>query len=109
MDIEKKRQREQATVRQIVRIYCRGHHHVVGPGGQLCPDCEAIAAYAASRIAGCPRMAVKTFCSVCPIHCYARPQQEQVLRIMRYGGPRMLLHHPLLTLQHMLLDWWSHH
>ena len=109
MDTEKKRQQERMVVLQIIGHYCQGHHHRHLPGESLCPDCQQIADYAAARIMHCPRMEQKTFCSVCPIHCYARPQQEQILRIMRYGGPRMLLHHPLMALHHMLLGWQTRH
>ena len=105
MKVEWKRQEERKTVREIVKIYCRGHHHDREAGHELCPDCEAIAAYADIRITKCPRMAVKTFCSVCPIHCYAKPQRELILTIMRYSGPRMLLHHPLMALRHILIQW----
>ena len=89
MDTEKKRQQERMVVLQIIGLYCQGHHHRHLPGEPLCPDCQQIADYA--------------------IHCYARPQQEQILRIMRYGGPRMLLHHPLMALHHMLLGWQTRH
>ena len=53
----------------------------------------------------CRSMEVKSFCSVCPIHCYAPARRQEIQTIMRYGGPRMLLHHPLMTLHHMMLSW----
>ena len=109
MKVEWKRQEERKTVREIVKIYCRGHHHDREAGHELCPDCEAIAAYADIRITKCPRMAVKTFCSVCPIHCYAKPQRELILTIMRYSGLRMLWHHPLMALRHILIQWRTRH
>jgi len=109
MQVEWKRSEERKTVREIVKIYCRGHHHVRESGHELCPDCEAIAAYADIRIAKCPRMAAKTFCSVCPIHCYAKPQRELILAIMRYSGPRMLWHHPIMAIRHILIQWRTRH
>ena len=48
-------------------------------------------------------MAEKTFCSACPIHCYKPEMREKIRTVMRYGGPRMLLYHPMMTLRHMLL------
>ena len=95
MDVEKKRQQEQETVAEIIAIYCRAHH---GRREGLCPQCESLARYAEARIAACPRMAVKSFCSVCPVHCYAPARRQEIQAVMRYGGPRMLLHHPLMTL-----------
>ena len=102
MDFEKKRQQEQETVAEIIAIYCRAHH---GRREGLCPQCESLARYAEARIAACPRMAVKSFCSVCPVHCYAPARRQEIQAVMRYGGPRMLLHHPLMTLRHMMLGW----
>ena len=102
MDVEKKRQQEQETVAEIIAIYCRAHH---GRREGLCPQCESLARYAEARIAACPRMAVKSFCSVCPVHCYAPARRQEIQAVMRYGGPRMLLHHPLMTLRHMMLGW----
>lgn len=104
VDVEKKRQRERDTVREIIKIYCHGHHHERN-GAEFCPDCQKIADYADARIAKCPRMDIKTFCNVCPIHCYAPQERAQIRRIMAYSGPRMLLHHPLMTLRHMLIQW----
>ena len=47
---------------------------------------------------------VKSFCSVCPVHCYSKDMRAQVREVMRYSGPRMLLHYPLTTLRHMWID-----
>ena len=84
MDVEKKRQREQETVAKIIEIYCHDHH---GKRSGLCPECEELAHYAEARITACPRMEVKSFCSVCPIHCYAPARRQEIQTIMRYGGP----------------------
>ena len=102
-DVEKKRQQECQTVSEILALYCRHHHE--RQGKRLCPVCQELEAYALERIRRCPRMAEKTFCSVCPIHCYAPSKRQQILAVMRYGGWRMLFHHPLMTLRHMYLTW----
>lgn len=109
MDVERKRQEERETVREIMKLYCHGHKHLREQGKELCPSCLELAAYADVRIGKCPRMEVKTFCSVCPIHCYAQPEQERIQEIMRYGGPRMLLHHPIMALRHMFIQWRTRH
>lgn len=109
MDIERKRREERETVREIMKLYCHGNGHRREPGQELCPDCQRLADYTDVRISRCPRMAIKTFCSVCPIHCYAKPEQERIQEIMRYGGPRMLLHHPLMALRHIFIQWRTRH
>ncbi len=92
MDTEKKRQLEMEVMKTIIGIYCRGHHHVNRCAASesepsLCPDCRRLLTYARSRIAACPRMKVR--------------------EVMRWSGPRMLLHHPLMTLHHMWIDYRS--
>lgn len=107
MDTEAKRQEEMATMREILAIYCRGHRHEAGQGGTLCPNCNALLAYALQRIEKCPRMEEKTFCAVCPIHCYGKEERARIKAVMRYVGPRMILYHPIMTLRHMLIEWRS--
>lgn len=109
MDTEKKRRQEQKIVQEIIRIYCHGHHHPRPAGEDLCADCRRVAIYADERILHCPRMEIKTFCSACPVHCYAPKMRKKMQEVMAYGGPRMLLHHPLLTLRHIWIQWRTRH
>ena len=112
MNTEKKRQLEMEVMSMMIAIYCRGHHHThrtadATDTSDLCPDCRRLLTYARSRIAACPRMDVKSFCSACPVHCYSHEMREKVREVMRWSGPRMLLHHPLMTLHHMWIDYRS--
>ncbi|MCR5756628.1 MAG: nitrous oxide-stimulated promoter family protein [Selenomonas sp.] len=109
IDVEKKRREEVQTVREIIKIYCRGHKHKRNPGDTLCRDCQFMADYALQRLEKCPRMDIKTFCSVCPIHCYGQQEAAKIKEIMRYGGPRMLFVHPLMALRHILIEWRTRH
>jgi hypothetical protein len=93
-------QRETDTVRKMIALYCRAHH--VPQDGDLCPDCQALADYAAQRVVRCPFGAGKPTCANCPVHCYAPEQREDIRRVMRYASPRMLLHHPILAVLHLL-------
>ncbi len=92
-------ERERHTIQVMMGIYCRGHHR---PQETLCPECQALWNYAGQRIDKCPFQADKPTCAKCPIHCYKPAMREQVRRVMRYAGPRMMLYHPLLTLRHYL-------
>lgn len=98
MNLEKKRLREQATVTRMVAIYCRAHH-----GSSLCPDCQALADYARRRSQECPKLAEKTFCLYCSSPCYGPKEREQIRRVMKYSGPRLLWHQPILSLKHLLV------
>jgi hypothetical protein len=92
-------QRERHTIGVMIEIYCRGHHH---SDAGLCTDCLALHDYAMARIDKCPYQADKPTCAKCPIHCYKPAMREQVRGVMRYAGPRMMIYHPVLTIQHYL-------
>ena len=97
---EKKRRQEKETVGLMIELYCRGNHGT--PKGQLCPDCAVLRDYADARVDHCPHMATKTFCSVCKTHCYKPEMREQIRQVMRWSGPRMLFHHPVLAVRHLV-------
>jgi len=109
INVEKKRQEELETVKEIIKIYCKGHKHKRTSAEDLCPDCQSMADYALLRLEKCPRMEIKTFCSVCPIHCYGKQEAAKIKEIMRYGGPRMLFVHPLMALRHIFIEWRTRH
>lgn len=110
MDTEKKRAMEADVMSEMIAIYCRGQGHTnrtpaADGAPALCPDCRRLLDYARDRIIRCPRMDVKSFCSACPVHCYSRDMREQVRAVMRWSGPRMLLHRPIMTLHHIWIDY----
>lgn len=100
---EKKRQREQYVVEEMIRLYCRRNHpkeHRQRDG--LCPECRELADYAKARSQKCPFMETKTFCANCKVHCYQPQMREGIRKVMRFSGPRMLLHHPVLAVWHLI-------
>ena len=92
--------REAKTLTAMVGLYCHGHHG--SPRGQPCTDCQDLLDYALFRLSKCPFWAGKPTCARCPIHCYKPAQREQIKIVMRHSGPRMLLHHPVLAVLHLL-------
>ena len=44
----------------------------------------------------------KTFCSVCKTHCYKPEMRQRIREVMRWSGPRMLFHHPVLAVRHLV-------
>lgn len=95
---------ERKTVKKMVVLYCRHHHGIVPSlsGRQLCPSCRELLDYATIRIDTCRFGAEKPACSVCSSHCYQPAFREQIRRIMRYSGPRMLFYHPLTALVYLI-------
>ena len=98
--IEKKRQREKEAVSLMIALYCHGLHGT--KRGALCPECAALDEYAQSRSDRCPFMATKTFCANCRVHCYKPEMRGKIREVMRYSGPRMMLHHPVMAVRHVI-------
>ena len=99
-DTEKKREKEKKVVREMIRLYCHDLHH--SERGCLCKECEELADYAVMRCDKCPFMENKTFCSNCKVHCYEPKKREQIRKVMRYAGPRMIFHHPVMAIHHVV-------
>ena len=97
--IESKRAREKRTVAWMIRLYCKKKH---GAKNGLCSDCEALTQYAMMRSDKCPFMETKTFCSNCRVHCYKPDMREKIRAVMRFSGPRMIFHHPVMAIRHVI-------
>ena len=98
MDVQSKREREKETVSLMISIYCRKKHG----SKTLCPDCAALDTYARQRSDKCPFMETKTFCSNCKVHCYKPDMREKIREVMRFSGPRMIFHHPVMAIRHVI-------
>ncbi len=98
MNVESKRQREKETVSFMIALYCRKKHGCK----ELCPECAELDAYARMRSDKCPFMETKTFCSNCKVHCYKPEMREKIREVMRFSGPRMLFHHPVMAIRHVV-------
>ncbi len=89
---------EKKTVKVMITMYCNSHHS----NGELCNSCSSLLDYALSRIDNCVFGMDKPTCEKCPVHCYEKDQRDEIKKIMRYAGPRMLLRHPVLTIKHLV-------
>lgn len=94
-------EQEKKTVRQMIEIYCKGQQHTKDG---LCDECSALLDYAFDRLDHCKFGEKKPTCKKCPIHCYKPAMREQMREAMRYAGPRMLWHHPLSTIKHLIRE-----
>lgn len=92
-------QRERITIDKMIALYCREQH---GTSDGLCEDCAGLRTYARQRLEKCVFGAEKPTCANCPVHCYKPDMRQKVRVMMRYSGPRMLLHHPVLAVRHLL-------
>jgi hypothetical protein len=90
--------RESKTVAAMISLYCRDIHHNSG----LCQECTELKEYALQRLVKCPFQASKPACSKCPVHCYQPSMREKIRQVMRYAGPRMIFHHPVMAFFHII-------
>lgn len=97
--IESKREREKKTVSLMISIYCKKNH---GTKNGLCQECAELEQYATMRSDKCPFMETKTFCANCKVHCYKPEMREKIRKVMRYSGPRMIFHHPIMAARHLI-------
>ncbi|HWQ04031.1 MAG TPA: nitrous oxide-stimulated promoter family protein [Longilinea sp.] len=91
--------RERITIDKMIGLYCRENHDT---NGALCVECARLQVYTHQRLEKCAFGSEKPTCANCPVHCYQSAMREKVRTVMRYSGPRMLIHHPLLTVRHLL-------
>jgi hypothetical protein len=106
----------------FAQIYCKGTHPEaarrpldsrgasLGVYGRkspvVCDRCAELLAYAESRRAFCPQDRPgqpKPFCSYCETHCYKPEMAERMRDVMRYAGPRSVLHgHAVDGVKHLV-------
>ena len=70
----------------------------------LCPECAALLDYALRRLDSCRFGNGKPSCRKCPVHCYRADMRERIRTVMRWAGPRMMLHHPMAATKHLLRE-----
>jgi RNase P subunit RPR2 len=114
---DKKARSDTRLLGDFTRIYCRGVHagaqraDLTSDGVDLgvygskppvvCAECADLLRYAEKRRAYCPKDP-KPFCSYCETHCYTAEMRDRMHEVMRYAGPRSLLHgHAIDGVRHL--------
>ncbi|QZE14789.1 nitrous oxide-stimulated promoter family protein [Halosquirtibacter laminarini] len=93
-------QRDKEMMAKMIQIYCK-HHHQPREKGK-CDECESLKDYAMKRLENCPFGEEKPICKRCTIHCYSKDRREEIKKVMRFSGPRMLFYEPLFLVEHIL-------
>lgn len=126
--VERKRKNEKITFLAMACLYCNGNHHKGRVDCRkseklpsdlqllaqskakkyphwrrinLCPDCLELVTHVEPRTTRCPHMAYKSFCHLCPRPCHPPKEMALISPLMRYSGPRLLFHYPILTARHI--------
>lgn len=106
------------TLGDFVGAYCAGNHAErerapiesdaasLGVYGRktpvVCAECAEHLRYAEKRRAYCPKDP-KPFCAHCDTHCYKPEERVWQRQMMRYSGPRSMLHgHAIDGIKHAL-------
>ena len=93
------REREKIIVLEMIRMYCAGNHEV---GNVMCEECSGLAGYSEKRLLSCMYGDSKPVCKECPVHCYSPQRREQMKRVMKYSGPRMIYRKPGYAIVHII-------
>jgi len=97
--IENKRvSREKETVAAMILMYCQKHHKT----SDFCDKCNILKNYAFRKIENCKFAENKPACSKCSVHCYKIDKREDIKKVMRYSGPRMIYKHPVFAFFHII-------
>ncbi len=88
---------EKKLLSQMIRLYCRCKLKA-----EVMPEAYAeLLTYAHRRLDACRFGEGKPTCKRCTVHCYGRAKREDIRRVMRWCGPRMMLYHPLAAWRHL--------
>jgi hypothetical protein len=103
----KKWEKEKKLIPVMIKKYCSGKHKLRRKEGEIkrgevCEECKALTTYALFRLEKCPFKVNKQFCSFCKIHCYKPEYREEIKKVMKYSGPRMIFTHPIFAISHVV-------
>ncbi|TFG99715.1 nitrous oxide-stimulated promoter family protein [Candidatus Thorarchaeota archaeon] len=101
-NIGPKIQKEKETVEKFIRLYCEKKHR--SSSKTLCSECQNLLEYSLLRLEQCQYQEDKPTCRKCPVHCYRPTMREEIRRVMRFSGPRFVLHAPMDWIRHQLHD-----
>lgn len=96
-EVHAKIESEKQTLTRMIKIYCRKKHR----SKALCDDCQALLGYSLNRLDHCRYGENKGFCNHCTTHCYSKVKREEIQRIMRFCGPRMICYDPIMAIRHL--------
>lgn len=91
--------KQKKAIAVMIKIYCKKKHSTKD---KLCDECETLLKYAILRLDNCKFGNSKPNCSDCKIHCYKKDMKEKITEVMKYSGPRLLLHNPKIAIDHLI-------
>ena len=93
----KRIEEEKKTVEFMIELYCK--HKLKCK--TMPPKYKELIDYAHAKLNKCTFGENKKSCKQCPIHCYSPQKREEIKKIMRWAGPRMIVYSPIKALKHL--------
>lgn len=94
--------REKKIVVTMIKFYCKKNHNTKE---QLCTGCLKLKEYALKRLDACKFGNNKTICGDCKIQCYQKDMKDEIIKVMGYSGPRMIIYHPIMAIEHLIFKY----
>ncbi|MCK4258874.1 MAG: nitrous oxide-stimulated promoter family protein [Halanaerobiales bacterium] len=91
--------REKKTIENMIKLYCKKNHK---SNKYLCKEYAELLNYSNKRLDSCRFGENKPTCGKCKIHCYKKEMRDRMKSVMRYAGPKMLISHPIVAIQHYI-------
>ena len=89
---------EKTTVEKMIILYCSKHHTETSP----CDKCIELIDYSRLKLDKCKFGEAKPVCSRCSVHCYKPLMRGKIRGVMRYSGPRLIYHNPVISIKYMI-------
>ncbi|MCK5567224.1 MAG: nitrous oxide-stimulated promoter family protein, partial [Actinomycetia bacterium] len=83
---------------KMITLYCSKHH----PGSIPCDECKELIHYSGMKLHQCRFGGSKPACSACSVHCYRPLMRGKIREVMKYSGPRLMYHHPVISIKYMI-------
>lgn len=91
--------KQKKTIELMVKLYCKKNH---GTENDVCAECREILDYAMVRVSNCRYGENKPNCGDCKTCCYKKDMKNKMINIMKYSGPRLLIHNPKVAIEHII-------
>ncbi len=95
----KRLDREKETVKKIIQLH---YKQIESEAVNDFKEYKNLIDYAFERLDNCPYGDNKPICARCEVHCYKPEMRDKIRTIMKKSGYKMIIHHPVLLLQHIL-------
>lgn len=96
------RKMDERTLRRMHHLFCRNFHNSQRLRSPLCQSCKSLLDYSLKQTDACKWKKLGRLCSNCNVHCFEESKRQEILQVMKFAGPRLLLTNPFLAIRYLL-------